>query len=110
MWAAPSLDADVNTTLFGRQNRQILLFCLGFIFPFAWMIASFLPLPLDPSQADARSQTDLEQQFTRNIGATDDKAFQKANWWRNLNRVMAGIGTLLIGVIIALAILASRMA
>lgn len=33
-WKAPSLDADLNTTLFGRQNRQILLFCLGFIFPF----------------------------------------------------------------------------
>lgn len=32
-WAAPSLDADVSSTLFGRQNRQILLFCVGFIFP-----------------------------------------------------------------------------
>jgi len=32
-WKAPSLDNDLHTTLFGRQNRQILLFCLGFIFP-----------------------------------------------------------------------------
>jgi hypothetical protein len=32
-WKAPSLDDDLNTTLFGRQNRQILLFCIGFIFP-----------------------------------------------------------------------------
>ena len=32
-WQAPSLDDDFNTSLFGRQNRQILLFCLGFIFP-----------------------------------------------------------------------------
>lgn len=67
----------------------------------AWMIASFLPLPLDPNQVDAQNQTDLEQQFTRNFGATDDKAFQKATWWRNLNRVMSGIGTLLIGVIVS---------
>jgi hypothetical protein len=33
VWNAPSLDHDLNTTLFGRQNRQILLFCIGFIFP-----------------------------------------------------------------------------
>ncbi|KAH8712160.1 hypothetical protein GQ44DRAFT_811636 [Phaeosphaeriaceae sp. PMI808] len=110
-WKAPSLDDDLNTTLFGRQNRQILLFCVGFIFPLAWMIASFLPLPFDPNVAGTRSQADLEQQFTRNTGITavDDKSFQKATWWRNLNRIMSGLGTLLIGVIIALAILASRM-
>jgi hypothetical protein len=34
VWKAPSLDSDLHTTLFGRQNRQVLLFCLGFIFPF----------------------------------------------------------------------------
>jgi hypothetical protein len=51
----------------------------------------------------------LEQQFAQHLGPTDDKAFQKATWWRNLNRVMSGVGTLLIGVIVALAILASRM-
>ena len=32
-WKAPSLDDDLNSTLFGRQNRQILLFCVGFVFP-----------------------------------------------------------------------------
>jgi hypothetical protein len=32
-WNAPSLDDDMHATLFGRQNRQILLFCIGFIFP-----------------------------------------------------------------------------
>jgi hypothetical protein len=33
LWKAPSLDDDLGSTLFGRQNRQILLFCIGFIFP-----------------------------------------------------------------------------
>ena len=33
VWNAPSLDQNLNTTLFGRQNRQVLLFCVGFIFP-----------------------------------------------------------------------------
>jgi hypothetical protein len=60
------------------------------------MIASFLPLPLNPNLVEAQSQTDLEQQFARDIGAIDDKAFQKASWWRNLNRIMSGIGTLLV--------------
>lgn len=55
------------------------------------------------------NQVDLEQHFAQSMGHIDDKAFQKATWWRNLNRVMSGVGTLLIGVIIALAILASRM-
>jgi hypothetical protein len=62
----------------------------------AWMIAAFLPLPLDPRLIEAGSQTDVEQQFARNFGALDDKAFQKATWWRNLNRIMSGIGTLLV--------------
>lgn len=33
-WNAPSLDDDIHLTLLGRQNRQILLFCLGFLCPF----------------------------------------------------------------------------
>jgi hypothetical protein len=33
LWKAPSLDDDLGSTLFGRQNRQILLFCIGFLFP-----------------------------------------------------------------------------
>ncbi|KAF2128774.1 hypothetical protein P153DRAFT_292468 [Dothidotthia symphoricarpi CBS 119687] len=101
MWKAPSLDADLGKTLFSRQNRQILFFCLGFIFPLAWIIAAFLPLPVDPALVDMPSQLDLEQQFAQQFRHVDDKAFQKARWWRNLNRVMSGVGTLLIGVIVS---------
>ncbi|KAF2280434.1 uncharacterized protein EI97DRAFT_123084 [Westerdykella ornata] len=107
-WKAPSLDESLGTLFFSRQNRQILLFCLGFLFPFAWMIAAFLPLPPDPlSTVEATpSQLELERQLTKLV---EDRSYQKAMWWRNLNRIMAAVGTLLIGVIIALAILASRM-
>jgi hypothetical protein len=42
-WKAPSLDSDLHTTLFGRQNRQILLFCVGFIFPFGKSPPRFRP-------------------------------------------------------------------
>jgi len=66
------------------------------------MIASFLSLPLDPSLAATSSQIDIEQQFAQQVGSIDDKAFQKAVWWRNLNRVMSGVGTLLVATIVSL--------
>lgn len=47
---------------------------------------------------------DLERHFARELGPVDDKSFQKATWWRNLNRIMSGIGTLLIGVIVCCTI------
>lgn len=110
-WKAPSFDESLGTMIFSRQNRQIVLFCFGFIFPIAWMFAAFLPLPPDPDliQEPTPSQVDLERHFTSQLGPIDDRSYQKAVWWRNLNRIMAAIGTLLIGVIVALAILASRM-
>ncbi|KAI8943498.1 hypothetical protein NX059_001500 [Plenodomus lindquistii] len=108
MWKAPSLDDDLGTTLFGRQNRQILLFCLGFIVPVSWILASFLPLPPDPTVALSPSQADMEQHFARQFEAEDDKAFQKATWWRNLNRIMSVVGTILIVAIIVLAVLVAR--
>lgn len=105
-WKAPSFDQE---PLFGRQNRQILLFCLGFICPLAWILASFLPLPPDPElSTPAPSLVDVERQLA-GIVTVDERSFRKANWWRNLNRILAAVGTLLIGVIIALGILASRM-
>lgn len=108
IWKAPSLDDDLGTTLFGRQNRQILFFCLGFIFPLSWILASFLPIPADPTETSTPSQADMEQQFSQQFGLADDKAFQKAAWWRNLNRIMSIVGTVLIVVIIVLAVLVAR--
>ena len=68
------------------------------------MIASFLPLPPDPelAQEPTPSQLDIERQFARELGPVDDRSYQKGMWWRNLNRIMSGIGTLLIGVIVSL--------
>ncbi|CAI6328319.1 unnamed protein product [Periconia digitata] len=109
-WKAPSFDENFGSMLFSRQNRQIVLFCFGFLCPLLWMVAAVLPLPPDPTSKKPRdSQMDIERQLERNFGPVDDKSFKKATWWRNLNRVMSGLGTLLIGAIIALAILASRM-
>ena len=67
------------------------------------MLAAFLPLPPDPELIEdpTPSQMDLERHFTRHLGPIDDRSYQKAMWWRNLNRIMAAIGTLLIGVIVS---------
>src|SRR4051812_30746018 len=71
----------------------------------AWIIASVLPLPPDPALAqETPSQVDLERQFAQAFGPVDDRSYQKAMWWRNLNRIMSGVGTLLIGVIVRLLI------
>jgi hypothetical protein len=67
------------------------------------MIAAFLPLPPNPEMAEetSPSQLDLERQFDRQVGTVDDRSYPKALWWRNLNRIMAAIGTLLVGVIVS---------
>ncbi|KAF2811842.1 uncharacterized protein BDZ99DRAFT_384400 [Mytilinidion resinicola] len=102
-WRAPSLDEAFGSMMFSRQNRQILLFCLGFIFPFAWMIASFLPIPPNPeiSKEATPSQADLERQLAQRVGPVDGRDYQKAFWWRNLNRIMSAVGILLIGAIVS---------
>jgi len=43
-WAAPSLDDNIGSTLFGRQNRQVLLFTVGFIFPLGTLLSCSFPL------------------------------------------------------------------
>lgn len=70
----------------------------------AWIIASFLRLPDNPELATPTpSQLDVERQFVaQGFGPVDDRSYRKAMWWRNLNRIMAALGTLLIGVIVSL--------
>lgn len=41
-WKAPSFDDSLGSMLFSRQNRQILLFCLGFIFPLGKLLPGYL--------------------------------------------------------------------
>lgn len=108
IWTAPSLDSNLPSTLFGPQNRQLLFFCLGFIIPLAWIIASFLPLPPDPTVVCTPIQIDTEQHYMQQFGPVNDKAYQKARWWRNLNRIMSVIGTVLIITIVVLAVLLAK--
>ncbi|KAL0931602.1 serine-rich protein [Colletotrichum truncatum] len=109
MWEPPSMTWSAENTLLGKRNVQVVLFALGFIFPFAWMIAAFLPLPPDPhaemEERDHRSSLlDEERDLPRRVAAIDETLFQSARWWRALNRYMSVIGLLVVGAIAALVI------
>lgn len=121
-WRAPSFDEALNTLILSRGNRQILFFCLGFLCPFFWMVAAFLPLPHRPMETIMTNPESLQnipklegeksnypqglQVELRNWDL--ERKYLKARWWRNLNRIMSFVGVAMIGAIIALAIIASK--
>ncbi|KAF3810649.1 hypothetical protein GCG54_00006557 [Colletotrichum gloeosporioides] len=109
IWEPPSMTWSTENSLLGKRNVQVVLFALGFILPFAWMIAAFLPLPPDPhaemEERDHRSSLlDEEGDLPRRIAAIDETLFQSARWWRALNRYMSVIGLLVVGAIVALVV------
>ncbi|KAL6850896.1 hypothetical protein ACO1O0_008022 [Amphichorda felina] len=55
IWDPPSAVWSTESGFDWRRNQQVVLFVVGFIIPFAWMIASFLPLPPKP-QLDMMEQ------------------------------------------------------
>jgi hypothetical protein len=42
------------------------------------------------------------------LNAVDDSRYQSAKWWRGLNRIMAVIGLLVIGAVVALVVIGIR--
>lgn len=84
----------------GKRNIQVVLFIIGFIFPFAWMAGALLPLPQRYSLEKGEKQPEYRYQPQ----AGDERRFEAVRWWRNLNRIMSVVGLLIIGAIIALAV------
>ncbi|KAI1738320.1 hypothetical protein F4680DRAFT_467532 [Xylaria scruposa] len=116
LWQPPSETWSAENRILGRRNIQLVLFVLGFIFPFAWMIAALLPLPPKPqfdmeeldkrlaqSRKDSRKDSGAELLYRRSA-PIDDSLYQSARWWRNLNRFMSIIGLLILGAIAALIV------
>lgn len=120
-WRIPSVDEPFPAEMFGRGNRQIVCFCLGFLFPPLWMLAAILPLPhcgWRQDQQDAENGTSEKARPSTAVGQNvevdaqwsweDERKFLKARWWRTLNRVMSVVGVGILAAIITLAVLASR--
>ncbi|KAI0476996.1 hypothetical protein F4859DRAFT_521571 [Xylaria cf. heliscus] len=114
IWRPPSVTWSAENNILGRRNIQLVLFVLGFIFPFAWMIAGLLPLPpkpqfdmqeLDKSTAQFRIPEDSRAELLYGrVAPIDDSRYQSARWWRNLNRFMSIIGLLILGAVAALIV------
>lgn len=76
------------------------------------MIAAFLPLPTNPKyQMEEQNRNsgrfghvNYEHQFR----VLDETRYESAKWWRNLNRVMSVVGLLIIGAVVALAVVGVR--
>ncbi|KAI1812861.1 hypothetical protein GGS20DRAFT_512803 [Poronia punctata] len=115
IWEPPSMTWSAESQIFGRRNIQVVLFIVGFIFPFAWMTASFLPLPFntqfdiqDVEKGTSQSRLRLDSEPEPIYRRVDDSRYQSARWWRNVNRIMSFFGVLIIAVVIALVVVGTR--
>ncbi|GAB7365363.1 hypothetical protein MBLNU230_g6442t1 [Neophaeotheca triangularis] len=119
-WQAPSLTESFGSFLRSPSSPQLLLFTCGFVFPPLWIVAALLPLPKKPISAHdlekmrgTGSEEDVEAAMVRHEAGDAEKRWReerqylKARWWRCLNRIMSVVGVLVIGAIIALAVVAS---
>ena len=106
-WQVPSLDEPVHNRFFSRCNRQIILFCLGFLIPPLWMVAAVLPLPYRPEirNVGTPSELKLEQEMYNKLGPVDERRYAKARWWRTLNSIMSAVGLVITGIMVSTRIL-----
>ncbi|KAI9049471.1 hypothetical protein LZ554_006502 [Drepanopeziza brunnea f. sp. 'monogermtubi'] len=112
-WNPPSVNWSTESGKLGRRNVQLLMFIAGFIFPFAWMIAAFLPLPPNPElnmREQDNSTSNLDEanatpnHYARQFGPMDERRYESAKWWRNLNRWMSVLGLLIMATIVTLVV------
>ncbi|KAJ9483866.1 hypothetical protein VN97_g9518, partial [Penicillium thymicola] len=106
-WRPPSLDSRYEPVL-GRRNIQVYSFCLGFIFPPAWCVAAFLPLPPKPKVAqmvEFEVGSDVGNALEAQCVNLQQRRRDNARWWRNLNRWMISLGVVILVIIIVLAVI-----
>lgn len=112
----PAASFEEHRSWFDRVNRQIVLFCIGFIFPLAWILAAILPIPHRPSM---RSLGTVDEFLNAQEAVTtspmydlfdtqDVIRYQKARRWRVTNRIMSVVGLGVVAVIGACAGVAAR--
>lgn len=67
------------------------------------MVASFLPLPHRPQSVEP-DFSGIEGEQAYRAPRYDELEYHSGRWWRNLNRYMSLLGLLMLGAIIALAV------
>jgi hypothetical protein len=88
---------------------QVWSFCLGFVFPLAWFIAAFLPLPEKPDAVLDENGPELEMALKMRLHELGRRRYENARWWRNLNRWMTPLGLVIIAIVITLAVVGSTV-
>ncbi|KAJ6782905.1 hypothetical protein PWT90_04894 [Aphanocladium album] len=103
IWDPPSNALSVEGCIAARRNVQVVLFMSGFLFPIAWMVAAFIPLPTNRGLIEKDFPSTSHIDLTEDDGASPSQLakevalYNRAKWWRDLNRAMAVIGLLIIG-------------
>ncbi|KAK4123760.1 hypothetical protein N657DRAFT_572942 [Parathielavia appendiculata] len=110
VWDPPSVSWSADSGVLGKRNVQVILFTLGFLLPFAWMVAAFLPLPPIPElhMSDVENNGPAPSASKYRKYVMEETRYESARWWRNLNRVMSFIGLLIIGAVVALGVVGGR--
>lgn len=74
------------------------------------MIASFLPLPMNPmsemrkhdnSTSILDDANEVSNDFARHLSPIDEARYLSARWWRGVNRCMSLVGVLIIVVVVS---------
>lgn len=114
-WSYPHLDRATYPISKTEQlkNRQVILFCLGFLLPLLWIVAALLPLP-GPKPTwtiGKRRKSELGVDFERtlsNCSAEHERYYRYSKFWRRVNRAMSIVGVLIIGAVITLVVVATQ--
>ncbi|KAI9850132.1 MAG: hypothetical protein M1838_006067 [Thelocarpon superellum] len=107
MWEMPQIPPDKveEEGFIARMGGQMIFFCVGFIFPIAWMIGALWPLPPNPQSPSIAGKSRSSQSDLEKV-SVNELRYLTARWWRTVNRIMSVIGILLIGAIVALLVVA----
>lgn len=69
------------------------------------MVAAFLPLPPRPQrEMEEDAHADLRHDPSQIFMTIEEVQYNSSRRWRNLNRCMSVVGLVIIGVVIALAV------
>lgn len=106
IFQAPSIDGQAGEKAPSMRNVQIALFVIGFIFPFGWFIASFLPLPTRPDISSVKgknnpNRTHLAEDLEKHLDPIDEARYENTRWWRNINRIMSPIGIVIVVAVVS---------